>query len=197
MFHDRHSLAPRSTRSVSKKLLMNDVQPSCADRRKSAGKIVNALRDRAQAMRAVINGVHRGHDGEKHLRGADVTGGFVAADVLFARLQREPVRGPASASCETPTSRPGIWRLYSSRVAKKAACGPPKPSGTPKRWALPTATSAPNSPGGLSSVSASRSAATTTSAPASCALGRKPHNRELRRPLPDIGPARRNTCRRI
>jgi hypothetical protein len=23
---------------------------------------------------------------------------------------------------------------YSSRVAKKAACGPPKPIGTPKRW---------------------------------------------------------------
>jgi hypothetical protein len=34
------------------------------------------------------------------------------------------------------------------------------PIGTPKRWVLPTTMSAPNSPGGTSRVSASRSAAT-------------------------------------
>ena len=53
----------------------------------------------------------------------------------------------------------------------KPACGPPKPSGTPKRWAEPTTTSAPSSPGGVSRVSASRSAATATIAPRSCAAG--------------------------
>ncbi len=56
------------------------------------------------------------------------------------------------------------------RTAMYAACGPPNQSGSPKRWVLPTATSAPASPGGVSSVSASRSAATTSSAPASCTL---------------------------
>ena len=49
------------------------------------------------------------------------------------------------------------------------ACGPPKPIGTPKRWLLPTAMSAPHSPGGVARVSASRSAAAVTSAPASWA----------------------------
>ena len=65
--------------------------------------------------------------------------------------------------------RPGILRAYSGLVAMKAACGPPNPIGTPNRWADPTAMSAPNSPGGLMSVSASRSVAKTTSAPASWA----------------------------
>jgi hypothetical protein len=45
--------------------------------------------------------------------------------------------------------RPGIERLCSSRVAKKAACGPPKPIGTPKRCDEPSAMSAPISPGEL------------------------------------------------
>ena len=39
--------------------------------------------------------------------------------------------------------RPGACRTNSCRVAKNAACGPPKPSGTPKRCELPTTTSAP------------------------------------------------------
>jgi hypothetical protein len=47
--------------------------------------------------------------------------------------------------------RPGIWRLKASRVAKKAACGPPKPSGTPNRCALPRATS-PEHAGGRNRV---------------------------------------------
>ena len=72
-------------------------------------------------------------------------------------------------SFDTPTMRPGICRLNSLRVAKNAACGPPYPSGTPKRCALPTATSAPSSPGGFRRVSANKSVAITTIAPASCA----------------------------
>ena len=41
------------------------------------------------------------------------------------------------ASTDTPISRPGMCRTNAWRVAKNAACGPPYPSGTPKRWALP------------------------------------------------------------
>src|SRR5213594_3854881 len=33
--------------------------------------------------------------------------------------------GRPAASWDTPMMRPGRWRLYSSRVAKNAACGPP------------------------------------------------------------------------
>jgi hypothetical protein len=39
----------------------------------------------------VVDGVHRGDDGEQHLGGADVGGGLLAADVLLAGLQREAV----------------------------------------------------------------------------------------------------------
>ncbi len=81
-------------------------------------------------------------------------------------------RRSATAPCasrETPTSRPGISRLSASRVARKAACGPPKPIGTPKRCAEPTTMSAPIAPGGRSSTRASGSAATMASAPARCA----------------------------
>ncbi len=57
------------------------------------GVPVGALRDRAQPVGAVVDGVHRGRHGEEHLRGADVRGRLVTADVLLAGLQREPVRG--------------------------------------------------------------------------------------------------------
>ena len=77
--------------------------------------------------------------------------------------------GFPSESFDRPMIRPGRNRLCDSVVAKNAACGPPNPIGTPKRWLLPMAMSAPNSPGGVSSVSASRSVATVTSAPALCA----------------------------
>ena len=42
----------------------------------------------------MINGIHRGHDGEQDLRRADVTRRLVAPDVLLARLQREAISGP-------------------------------------------------------------------------------------------------------
>ena len=76
--------------------------------------------------------------------------------------------GRPSVSREMPTTRPGIRRACSCRVARNAACGPPAPIGIPNRCADPTAMSAPNSPGGVSSASASRSVAQTSSAPASC-----------------------------
>ncbi|CAB4770598.1 unannotated protein [freshwater metagenome] len=47
----------------------------------------------------------------------------------------------------------------------KPACGPPKPTGTPNLCALPTAISAPSSPGDLNIVSASKSQSTIASAP--------------------------------
>ncbi len=72
------------------------------------------------------------------------------------------------ASILTPINLPGIPLLNSSLVAKNAACGPPYPMGTPKRCADPTATSAPNSPGEVSTVNASKSVAMITNALAAC-----------------------------
>ena len=57
--------------------------------------VMHALSNRLQTARAVINRVHRRDDGEQNLRGANVTRRFVAADVLLACLQREPISGPA------------------------------------------------------------------------------------------------------
>ena len=59
------------------------------------GVAVGAPRDRPQPLGAVVDGVHRRHHGQQHLRGADVGGRLVAADVLLAGLQREPVRRAA------------------------------------------------------------------------------------------------------
>ncbi len=81
--------------------------------------------------------------------------------------------GLPSASTDTPMIRPGSLRLNASRVAMNAAWGPPKPIGTPKRWELPTATSAPHSPGGVRSASESRSHAATTVAPSALARAAK------------------------
>lgn len=46
-------------------------------------------------------------------------------------------------SIDSPIILPGISRLKKSLAAKKAACGPPYPSGTPKRCEFPNAISAP------------------------------------------------------
>ncbi len=59
------------------------------------GQPMHALRDRAQPLGTVPHGVHRGHHGEEHLRGADVGRGLLAADVLLAGLQRQAVGGRA------------------------------------------------------------------------------------------------------
>ena len=44
----------------------------------------------------------------------------------------------------TPTRRPGNARACSSRVAMNAACGPPKPIGTPNLCDEPIAISKPS-----------------------------------------------------
>jgi hypothetical protein len=53
------------------------------------GEQPHALGDAAQALRAVVHRVHRGHHREEHLGGADVGRGFLAADVLLARAEGE------------------------------------------------------------------------------------------------------------
>lgn len=62
----------------------------------------------------------------------------------------------------TPTILPGMFLLCLSETLKKAACGPPKKSGTPKRCEFPKATSHPSSPGEVNKVNAIRSVAQAT-----------------------------------
>lgn len=131
------------------------------------GAAVRPLRDRGQPLGAVVDRVHARHHGEEDLGRADVAGGLLPADVLLAGLQRQPVGGGAvgvDGHADEPSGKLPLEALGDRHVA---ACGPPNPYGTPNRCAEPTAMSAPDSPGGRSSVSASRSAATTALAPRS------------------------------
>ena len=54
---------------------------------------VHAGGDAAQSIRTVIDAVEGGDVGKQRLCGADVAGGLVAADVLFARLDGKAQRG--------------------------------------------------------------------------------------------------------
>ena len=51
---------------------------------------VYVFADRPQAGRPVVHGVHRGNVRKQRLRRANVARRLVAADVLLARLQRQP-----------------------------------------------------------------------------------------------------------
>jgi hypothetical protein len=48
--------------------------------------------DVTQPVRPVVYRVHRGHHGQQYLRGADVAGRLLPADVLLPGLQRQPIR---------------------------------------------------------------------------------------------------------
>ena len=76
--------------------------------------------------------------------------------------------GRPAVSVLTPMIRPGSARAAPSCTAMNAACGPPKPIGTPKRCAEPMAMSAPSAPGGVVSTHARRSVATMAIPPAAC-----------------------------
>src|SRR5665213_4316899 len=58
--------------------------------------IMNSLRNFLQTFRPVIARVERRHVREQRLRRADVARGFLAADVLLARAEREAQRGFAA-----------------------------------------------------------------------------------------------------
>ena len=59
------------------------------------GQAVGAAGDALQAFRPVVHAVHAGHHRQQHLRGADVAGRLLAADVLLAGLQGQAVGGVA------------------------------------------------------------------------------------------------------
>ena len=53
------------------------------------GEEFYAARDFLETLGAMVDGIHRCHDGEENLGGADVGRGFIAADVLLARAEGE------------------------------------------------------------------------------------------------------------
>ena len=174
--------APTSTVIVSKKRLRLHLEPQALQPLRQPHRLaVDALRDRPQPLRPVKHRIHRRHHREQRLRGADVRGRLLPPDMLLARLQAQPVRPVAARVDRDPDDPPRhrpLQRVPAPPCRPHAARR--SPSGTPKRWVEPTATSAPISPGGFRSVSASGSAATQASAPASCSAA--------------IGPAKSRQC---
>ena len=124
----------------------------------------------AQPLRPVPHGIHAGHHRQQHLRGADVARRLLAADVLLARLQRQAHR---RAARRHPGSRrpagPACSRLNASRWRRTPHAARRSPSA--RRSAAPSrrTTSAPISPGGVSSARPAGRRQTIASAPASCA----------------------------
>ena len=103
-----------------------------AGRREDRGQAVR----RARAMRispsGPWNGVHRGHHRQQHLRGADVGGrlrGGCAVRASAGSGGRRLALGVDRHADQAARHR----ALEASRQAMNAACGPPKPNGTPKR----------------------------------------------------------------
>src|ERR1051325_3156162 len=82
---------------------------------------MNALGNRAQTARAVINRVHRRDDREQNLGGANITRCLVAADVLLALLQREPIRRPAFRVVRNPDE--SAWHMTLVLIARCKKCG--------------------------------------------------------------------------
>ena len=86
------ALPGTETVTVSKKELCSTSRPAALrDAAMVTGVAVDGLRDRLQPVGAVVDGVDRGDDGQQRLRGADVGGGLLAADVLLAGLQGQTV----------------------------------------------------------------------------------------------------------
>ena len=77
-------------------------------------------------------------------------------------------------STVSPTKRPGMRRTCSRRAANRPRYGPPNAMGVPKGWPSPTATSAPHSPGLLSTAAEIGSKATTSIAPVAFAAAAAP-----------------------
>ena len=82
-----HMEAQRVKRMLLKRCVAHVLKPGC----QRCGEACHPLGNALQALRAVVHGVHAGHHRGQHLRGANVAGGFFAANVLFAGLQCQAV----------------------------------------------------------------------------------------------------------
>jgi hypothetical protein len=84
---------------------------------------MDALRDLAESLGTVINGVESGEIGEQRLGCADVARGFFASDMLFAGLESQAQGGFSAGVTGDADEAAGEEAFEGVRVAKKAACG--------------------------------------------------------------------------
>ena len=86
--------------------------------RQRHGRQVNLGCDAFKAGSPVIHGIHAGHDCQQGLRGAYVGRGLLAADVLFAGLQRHAQRG-VTVGIYRYADQPSRHRTFASIAAGK------------------------------------------------------------------------------
>ena len=85
---------------------------------------MHAVGDLRQAFRAVVDGVHAGDVGQQHLRGADVRGGLLAADVLLAGLHRQTQRRLAETvnrNADQTARHVALERIFGGEVSRVRA----------------------------------------------------------------------------
>ncbi len=109
------SAATRVEERVGGQLDAAGTQPGGERRWRARGY---AGRYRRKPVRAVVDRVHAGDHGKQHLRGTDVAGRLLPADVLLAGLQREPVGRGAIRVPAHSDSRPGSQRSSPARTAR-------------------------------------------------------------------------------
>ena len=157
---------------------------------------MNARRDRREPLRPVPDRVHAGDHREQHLRRADVARRLLAADVLLARLQRHAQRRLAVRVARHADDAAGQLPLELVLRREKRGVRTAVAERNAEPLELPTQTSAPHSPGGVSSTRLIRSVATVTSARRRARARRTGDSRTPRRRSPDTAAARRTRRRR-
>ncbi len=167
--------APTRTVNVSKIRVGADFEAEFLQaRRERARQPVNAPRDGLQALRPVVDGVHRRDDRQEHLRRADVARRLVAADVLLARLEAQAVGGFAVlilGNADQPAGHHAL-ELVLHREVRRVRPAVAQRHAEALRAAHGHVRA--EFAGRLSKHSASGSAATTASAPAAWTFSAKP-----------------------
>ena len=126
---------------------------------------MDAPGDTPQALRPVVDGVHRRHHGEENLRSADVARCPIPANVLLARLQGEADGGTALRVARDADDAPRELALVFVPRGHERGVG----AAVAERYAETLAVADHHVGAELRRGRDSRSAATTTSTPASLA----------------------------
>ena len=116
-----------------KKMIMPDLPPGRTHAGgKPAGGFMCIAGNFTQAVRPVPYGIKASHDRQQNLCGTDVRRGFFAPDMLFTRLQRQPVGGLAMDVLRYADKPPRNGALQALVCGKKRRMWPAKAKGYAK-----------------------------------------------------------------
>ena len=92
VFHDQPLIGADLDRKGVEEFLRSNSKAERGQPIRESGRFsMHAFGDGLQALWAVEHRIHRGDDRRQNLRRADIGGGALATDMLFARLQREAI----------------------------------------------------------------------------------------------------------